>query len=382
MSEERPWEPLPIETALNRSTTEWRSIQRNVYLDGINDWTGIPREEDDRYAKLRFKVPERANYTDKNYLEGIDWEQYEDRDAIAREHPIHPNDENVGQQFINRIEPIFSKLRRRPLSHGDYSVHLVRAPRDRHDDYYMMKLAHKGTEIGSVSWSGDDGHVEALDVNLGHRHMTTKLLQEAWDVSRTQGHVGPAASGELSDYSGKIMKKFNPEAYEYRHSNYAYENDPENFDGDRSEYEDDDEARWERLSEEAYENHRENNGDPCETCGGAGESRLSPQTQMHRTENGYTVRFAGPGRYLETGSQTVYGSDSEGNDHEFEYYHPAFANNTLTMNHSPQKEGYVQSGVVRAQDDSGAEVTRSTWTKPCPACSHLNNPGFPNHEGN
>jgi hypothetical protein len=357
--------------------TSWRSVRSSVYLDGIDDWTGIPREEDDRYAKLRFKVPERANYTDKNYLEGIDWEQHEDRDAIAREHPIHADDANIGQQFINRIEPIFSKQRRRPLSHGDYSVHLVRAPREQYGDDYMMKLAHKGTEVGSVSWDGNDGHVNGLDVNVGHRHMTTKLLQEAWDVSRTRGHAGPAAAEELSDYSGKIMKKFNPEAYEYKQSTYARDNDSENYEGeDEGE---DDEDRWERLYNEAYENHRYGAGDPCETCEGAGESRLYPQTQTQRTEEGYVTRFTGPRNYVEGGSQTVSGYDSEGNDHDFEYDHPGYH---VVLNHSPQKEGYTQDGIIRAQDESGAEVVRPLWRKPCPACGHLDNPGFPDHVDN
>jgi len=378
LSEERPWEPLHIDTALNSPMISWRSARSNVYLEGIDDWTGIPREEDDRYAKLRFKVPERANYTDKNYLEGIDWEQHEDRDAIAREHPIHADDANIGQQFINRIEPIFSKQRRRPLSHGDYSVHLISAPREQYGSEYMMKLAHKGTEVGSVSWDGNDGHVGGLDVNVGHRHMTTKLLQEAWDVSRTRGHVGPAAAEDLSDYSGKIMKKFNPEAYEYRQSNYARENDRENYEGE-NEDDEDDEDRWERLNDEAWENHRYDIGEPCETCNGAGESRLAPQTQTQRTEDGYVVKFTGPGNYVEHGSQTVTGYDSEGNDHEFEYDHPGYH---VVLNHSPQKEGYTQDGVIRAQDESGAEVVRPMWRKPCPACGHLDNPGFPNHQDN
>jgi hypothetical protein len=348
-----------------------------VYLEGIDDWSGIPRETDDMYDKLRFKVPERANYTDKNYLEGIDWEQHEDRDAIAREHPIHADDANIGQQFINRIEPIFSKQRRRPLSHGDYSVHLVSAPREQYGDEYMMKLAHKGTEVGSVSWDGNDGHVGGLDVNVGHRHMTTKLLQEAWDVSRTRGHVGPAAAEDLSDYSGKIMKKFNPEAYEYKQSNYARENDRDNYEGNDDG--EDDEDRWERLNDEAYEDLLHGAGTPCETCGGAGESRLHPQIRGRWIEDRYVATFVGPRNYVEQGSQTVYGSDSDGNEHEFEFSHPGYQ---VEMNYSPQKEGYTQDGVTRAEDDRGVEVVRPMWTRPCPACSHLNNPGFPNHVDN
>jgi hypothetical protein len=380
---ERPWEPLPIETALNRAGVHpWRQQTRDTYIEGIDDWTGVPHEDDDRWGKLQFKVPERAQYTDKNYLEGIDWEHHEDRDAIARKHPIHPDDANVGQQFINRIEPIFSKLRRRPLSHGEYSVHLVGAPRTEYDENYQMKLAHKGVEVGNVSWSGDDGHVSGLDVEYGHRHMTTKLLQEAWDVSRKQGHFGPAAADDLTDYSGKIMKKFNPEASEYKWSNYARDEDPENYEGDDDdddEDDEDDEDRWERLYDEAWENHRYATGEPCETCNGAGESRLYPQTQTQSTENGYVRRFIGPRNYVEGGSQTVSGYDSEGNDHEFEYNHPGYH---VVLNHSPQKEGYTQDGIIRAQDESGTEVVRPMWRRPCPACSHLDNPGFPNHVDN
>jgi hypothetical protein len=211
--------------------------------------------------------------------------------------------------------------------------------------------------------------------------MTAKLLQEAWDVSRKQGHYGPAAAQDLSDYSGKIVKKFNPEANEYKWSNYARENDRDNYEGNDEDESEDDEDRWERLNDEAYEDHRYGAGDPCETCGGAGESRLAPQTQIRRTEEGYTARFTGPRNYTENGAQTVHGYDSEGNEHEFEYNHPGDYP-AIVMNHSPQKEGYTQNGVIRAQDDNGAEVVRPMWTRPCPACSHLNNPGFPNHVDN
>ena len=381
---ERPWEPLRTERPINTPYRgNWSNGSRTI--DGIEDWSGVPHPDidPDDNGRNRFKIPERAQYTDENYLEGIDWKQYEDRDAVAREYPLRPRGENVGQQFIDRIEPIFSKQRRRPLSHTAYSVHLMTAPKVFGNTGYELKLAHNGLQVGTVGWSGDDGHVSGLDVLHGHRHMVTKLLQEAWDLSRTRGHVGPAASGELTDFSGKILKKFNPEAYEYRHSEYAYQNDPENFDGDRSDYEDDDEYRWERSNEQAWENHRYTSGEPCETCGGAGESRLAPRTTIHRTEdNRYATRFTGPGEYVESAIQSIDAYDGEGEHHEFEYQHPNAYSGTVTLPHSPEKEGYVQNGVIRAEDSDGTQIERPVWTKPCSVCGHLANPGFPNHDGN
>ena len=179
--------------------------------------------------------------TDKNYMDGIDWEEFSANRHMRTEHPITPNKENVGKQFIKTVEPIFDKFRDRPItrekdvqgysihdSSDDWRVehednldsHQVELPwgynrRESVNNYRRLELRHNGSEVGHVAWDQAKGHVHDMGIDEGHRHMLGKLAQEAWDSSRKQKGYGPAMSNELSYFSRKLMEKYNPDSQEF-----------------------------------------------------------------------------------------------------------------------------------------------------------------------
>lgn len=159
--------------------------------------------------------PEVKDVDRKNWLGGVDWSSADPNEIIKKEHPLNPDNHNVGQQFIHIVEPMFDKLRDRPVTQGQhvqgYSVHTTDVT-----DGSGAHLFYGKRHVGSTHWDPETGRVHNLDVDEGHRHMTGKLLQEAWDYSRKNGKYGPAASNELTSYSEKLVNKYNPESEDFK----------------------------------------------------------------------------------------------------------------------------------------------------------------------
>jgi hypothetical protein len=126
----------------------------------------------------------------------------------------HPN---VGQQFLDRIQPLLAKMRGRPVSNNHeapgYSI-VTRVPNSTFNS--QAYLFHDGDESGHVTWNPETGFVTSLEVDAGHRHMTAKLLQEAWDHSTANGAYGPAWSHDLNQNSARLMSRWNPKSEGYK----------------------------------------------------------------------------------------------------------------------------------------------------------------------
>jgi hypothetical protein len=327
-------------------------------------------------------------------LGGINWGKM--RPGIQAE----PDDRNVSQQFLDRINPVLDKSRSRNLG-SKYAIE--HRGLDAANNEGISRLFHNGVQVGHVRWHGDTSHyrhtpagqVESLDVDYGHRHMTMKLLQEAHDFTNRANierdkngedlFQGPAASSEINENSGPIVQKYNPTSEGFGKSEYALIHASDLYTGNRDDYDDededqeDDESRWERLWEEGNDNQRAEDGAPCERCEGAGESRL---LAVHGQNTDWNPPSDVPGSvavsktkaFREVGHQTRYGTDSEGNEHEFEYDHPN--RNRLFHQYYPALHGYIkrQQPWNQARWDTSEE-----WVKPCESCGHLKEPGFPNH---
>jgi hypothetical protein len=152
----------------------------------------------------------------ENYIGGIDWDEWDDNKHFNESHPIKTDDNNVGPQFVGVATRLMDAQRNRPVTRdlnvNGYSVHNKATSRRWQNGYSRFTLHHKNQEVGEVRWDDDTGEVGYLGVKEGHRHMTSKLLQEAWDYSRKRGHQGPASSNDLTSYSEKIVEKYNPES--------------------------------------------------------------------------------------------------------------------------------------------------------------------------
>lgn len=129
---------------------------------------------------------------------------------------------NIGQQFLDRVQPMFAKLRKRPVGHEPwkdegYSV-IVRdhSTSTFNPEMHTALLYHNGETVGDTTWHPESGFVKMLEVDPGHTHMTAKLLQEAWDHATSRGQVGPAWSHDLNKSSSRLMAKFNPESEGYK----------------------------------------------------------------------------------------------------------------------------------------------------------------------
>lgn len=330
-----------------------------------------------------------------DYLGGIDWGKL--RPGVEAQ----PNDVDVSQQFLNRINPILDRSRNRPLPSSYIITHthpMGRVSSWGGADPFNSTLWHedKATgnvrHVGHVNWDGDSGFVNGLSVDLGHRHMTMKLLQEAHDSARSvnakyEGSEfhGPATSNEINSNSGPIVRKYNPESESFKTSRYAYENHPDLYTGDEDDYNDEgesDEDRWERLSDEAYENNRSEYGAPCTTCDGAGMSRLvavsghqkRPSWMSHVSRLPGEVEESRSLAFKEVGCSTTYAWDSEGNnDHEFEQQHPNYGR--IFHKDYPSLNGYTR---IAPWDLPSRNQDVQTWVKRCTTCSNAEHPGFPN----
>jgi hypothetical protein len=319
-------------------------------------------------------------------LGGIDWGKM--RPGIQAE----PDNYNVSQQFLDKITPILDKMRNRPLG-SRYQIY-NRGFENTDFDEGSSSLYHNGDKVGSVEWMGRNsdehgaGHVEGLHIEPKHRHMTLKLLQEAHDfTNRANIHAqaagerllqGPVTSDDLNNFSGPIVKKYNSSSTEYGISSWARRNDREDYYG-----EEDDDTRWERENEEAYHNQREEEGAPCATCEGAGESRLQAQygrqtgwmNDNHPLPGAVAVSQDKAFREVAYNSRDAYTNGGEPVEQEFQ--HP----NSGRLFHSkyPRTNGYTR---VAPWSLGRTQREVETWVKPCESCGHLKVPGFPDHEEN
>jgi hypothetical protein len=72
--------------------------------------------------------------------------------------------------------------------------------------------------VGEVRWYGDTGEVSWTDVDPKHRQYTSHLMDRAHDVAKQHGHEGPLWADSLTDYSHKLLQKFNPDRLGTEHS--------------------------------------------------------------------------------------------------------------------------------------------------------------------
>jgi hypothetical protein len=152
----------------------------------------------------------------ENWLPGMEGTDADPNHYMNTHFPLKFGNPNIGQQFVERIRPLFDKLRDRPVS-NKFGVRGYAITRNEQESTFnpngeQMTLRHNGQHVGEVTWSPTSGFVRGLDVDRGHRHMTAKLLQEAHDYSRKMGGYGPSWSHDLNSYSAKLMERFNPEA--------------------------------------------------------------------------------------------------------------------------------------------------------------------------
>jgi hypothetical protein len=195
----------------------------------------LPFSEEDHAALVRPEVERRHNqtYADayfgteledndakpvdrENWLPGMEGTDADPNHYINTHFPLKYGNPNIGQQFVERIRPLFDKLRDRPVSKKfpvrGYSIIRNEGESTFNPRSEQMILHRNGHQVGDVVWSPTSGFVRSLDVDLRHRHMTAKLLQEAHDYSRKMGGYGPSWSYDLNSYSAKLMERFNPDA--------------------------------------------------------------------------------------------------------------------------------------------------------------------------
>ena len=358
-------------------------MSREVWFSGIGDGGGMPqgRRRNPDIPVTPYDPPE-----PHNYIDGIDWKPFSEN--MDRDHPIKLNgehDKNISEAFIQKATPLFNAMRKRPLPDSYRFVQESTSDQGKVDSR-ALHLFHKGMPVLTARWDTRTGHtnwlgpVENPSQPNEHRHMTLKLLQEAWDISRRNNEYGPAASHSINDFSGPIVKKYNPDAEEYRASDYAYEHDPMSWDSDVAheygnypeEYEDDEDdgLTEDERYEDAESNHEYWHGRPCEECGGTGKSVLSMTTTFDPT----TARRVASGIWHEKSESTEQGTDSSGNPVTLRFQHPYFGMRPSEVNDRPEAHGYRP-----VQGEWGGMVD---WEKPCKECSDLPHPGFPAHEDN
>ena len=218
---------------------------RDLYLDREVDyvvrneraWKDVlPFSDEDHAALVRPEVERRHNETFTNAYFGVDKLAENDARPVERENwlpgmegtdadpnhyinthfPLQFGNPNIGRQFVERIQPLFDKLRDRPVSKKfpvrGYAITRNEGESTFHPQSEQMTLYHNGHQVGDVVWSPNSGFVRSLDVDLRHRHMTAKLLQEAHDYSRKMGGYGPSWSHDLNSFSARLMERFNPDA--------------------------------------------------------------------------------------------------------------------------------------------------------------------------
>ena len=272
-------------------------------------------------------------------------------EEFNRKYPIVPDtDENgesmdVGQQFINRVTPLMDKMRNRPLGNG-YSIH-VTDPAGVHDFIgqrsAIINLKHNGAIVGGVTWNPGTGYVNGLDLAPGHRHMTAKLLSESWDHARQVGSYGPATSDTINNFSGPIVKKYNPESESYRQSGYAEDEEYDAMYGERDENGERPDERHERLGEELEESWKRN-AYMCDECNGVGQSLL------YKRENG---------QWQEVATQDHYAVDADENHRFMQITRHPDHGTYKPEGYDPAEHGY-DMGSMGANSDMG--------TKTCAKC--------------
>jgi hypothetical protein len=64
--------------------------------------------------------------------------------------------------------------------------------------------------VGYVSWHPETGEIEGLNVDKPYRHYTNHLMAAAIQHSEKHGIAAPSWAESLTDYSYRLMKKYNP----------------------------------------------------------------------------------------------------------------------------------------------------------------------------
>ena len=224
------------------SIKELRALKRTH--DTMDNWSGItPSRREPEPLSLEERLlgpikPTKQIPNESEFLPGMSTQEM---------HPIKHDDYHVSKQLVEHVNKLSTMSARRQPT--DYHV-------ETGGPSYVntANLIHTptGKEVGRVEWK-DDGYVNNLAVDVGHRHMTNYLVTQAWNHSRTKGEAGPASSDLLSPFSEKIVRKYNRDSQGFR-----------TFEANKAER--------------------------CSGCGGDGEVRLSATP----SEDGRHVRYSEP----------------------------------------------------------------------------------------
>jgi hypothetical protein len=174
--------------------------------DTRKNWQGITVDEPGSNNGTGSKInARRETIPDENeFLPGMSSQEM---------YPIEHDDHNISKQLVEHVNKLSLMSARRPPA--DYRVRIISDPNGL---VARSRLIHTptNTSVGELDWHKDDGFVNNLEVDEGHRHMTNYFATQAWNHARSKGWYGPASSYSLSPFSEKIVKKYNPDSADFK----------------------------------------------------------------------------------------------------------------------------------------------------------------------
>jgi hypothetical protein len=184
-------------------------LRRNAAsADTQKNWSGITMDEPGLDDGIKYRIPQRVGREtipdEHEFLPGM---------SSHEMYPIPHDDHNISKQLVEHVNRLSRMSARRPPT--DYHVRIVSNPKA---STTRSRLIHTPTNtvVGELDWHNDDGFVNNLEVDVGHRHMTNYFATQGWNHSRAKGHYGPATSDTLSPFSEKIVKKYNPDSADFK----------------------------------------------------------------------------------------------------------------------------------------------------------------------
>jgi hypothetical protein len=176
-------------------------LRRNAAsADTQKNWSGITTQNN-VFAMVRSNTYEKIP-DEHEFLPGM---------SSHEMYPLEHDDHNISKQLVGHVDKLSRMAARRPPT--DYHVKVEDA-----SHWARAKLIHTptGSVVGDLEWHKEDGFVNNLEVEVGHRHMTNYFATQAWNHSRSKGKYGPAASDMLSPFSEKIVNKYNPNSADFK----------------------------------------------------------------------------------------------------------------------------------------------------------------------
>ncbi|CAB5219251.1 hypothetical protein UFOVP221_45 [uncultured Caudovirales phage] len=158
-------------------------------------------------------------------LGGINWRDYRTTthgraEGISPENMMELRLGGLKRRVAERPEPEHIDLHHTydpQLEQHTVSMHDTRIGQQNPNDPqpYRPDLTNR---VGEVKWYGNTGEVAWTDVDSTHRQYTSHMMDRAHDVAKQHGHVGPLWADNLTDYSHKLLEKFNPDHLGTEHS--------------------------------------------------------------------------------------------------------------------------------------------------------------------